>query len=174
MNLSIISDKDDFDCYNRSEGKPVQTKIDDAIQLLPKENNLTPEQCINIEKPKTPKPIRKFKRLPFAKQSEKLGGIPYKTNNNKKKNTNNRNLLQEKTITTTDRSEKENNRTIRENNEEIQSIRPVIMTSTVDLVQTVTYGLRQRDLVLYTNKIRITVTLLLCLKSLCCFVTKIK
>ena len=43
LNLSIISD-DEFDCYNKSEGKPIQTNPDDELQLLPKENNLTPEQ----------------------------------------------------------------------------------------------------------------------------------
>ena len=85
MNLSIISDDDDFECYNKSEGKPVHTNIDDELQLLPKENNLTPEQGTNIEKPKTLEPKRKSKRLPFAKQTKKLGGIPYQTNNNKKK-----------------------------------------------------------------------------------------
>ena len=84
MNLCIISDEDDFDCYNRSDGKPVYTNIDDELQLLPKENNLTPEQGINIGKPKTPEPIRKFKRLPFAKQTEKLSRVPYQTNNKKK------------------------------------------------------------------------------------------
>ena len=43
LNLSIISD-DDFDCYNKSKGKPVQTNIEDELQLLPKNNSLTPEQ----------------------------------------------------------------------------------------------------------------------------------
>ena len=43
LNLSIISD-DDFECYNKSEGKPVQTNIEDELQLLPKNNSLTPEQ----------------------------------------------------------------------------------------------------------------------------------
>ena len=44
--LSIISDDDDFECYNKSEGKPVQTNIDDELQTLPKETNLTPEHGI--------------------------------------------------------------------------------------------------------------------------------
>ena len=122
MNLSIISDDDDFECYNKSERKPVHTNIDDELQLLSKENNLTPEQGINIEKPKTLEPRRKSKRLPFARQTEKLGGVPYQTNNIKKRTVNNRNVLQEKTITT-DQSEKENDRIIRENNEEIRTIR---------------------------------------------------
>ena len=72
LKLSIISD-DDFECYNKSEGKPVHTNIDDELQLLPKENNLTLEQGIYIGKPNTPEPVRKSKRLPFAKQTEKLG-----------------------------------------------------------------------------------------------------
>ena len=107
----------------KSEEKPVHTNIDNELQLLPKENNLTPEQGTNIEKPKTLEPTRKSKRLPFAKQTEKLGGIPYQTNNNKKKTVNTRNVLQEKTTTTTDQSQKKNDRTIRENNEEIRIIR---------------------------------------------------
>ena len=44
LNLIIISDDDDFDCCNKSEGKPVQTNSDDELQLFPKETNLTPEQ----------------------------------------------------------------------------------------------------------------------------------
>ena len=70
MNLSIISDDDDFECYNKSEGKPVHTNIDNELQLLHKENNLTPEQGANIEKPKTLEPIKKSKRLSFARQTE--------------------------------------------------------------------------------------------------------
>ena len=152
---------------NPKESRSTQT--DDELHLLPKENNLTPEQGTNIEKRKTLEPTRKSKRLPFAKQTEKLGGVPYQTNNNKKKTVNNRNVLQEKTTTTTDQSEKKNDRTIRESNEEIRAIRhnglkkqtftgPLrrgggehagIMTSTVDLAHTVTYGLEQRDSVVY-------------------------
>ena len=123
MNLSIISDDDDFECYNKAEGKPVHTNIDDELQLLPKESNLTPEQGFNIEKPKTLESTRKSKRLPSAKQTEKQGGIPYQTNNNKKKTVKNCNILQERTTTTTDQSEKKNDRTIRESNEEIRTIR---------------------------------------------------
>ena len=40
--------------------------------------------------------VRRSNGLPFGKQTEKLGGVPYHTNNNKKKLTNNGNLLQEK------------------------------------------------------------------------------
>ena len=43
LNLSIISD-DEFECCNNSEGKPVQTNIEDELQLLPKETKLSPEQ----------------------------------------------------------------------------------------------------------------------------------
>ena len=45
LNLSIVSDED-FDCYNKSEGKPDHANIDDQLQLLPKENKLTPDQGI--------------------------------------------------------------------------------------------------------------------------------
>ena len=74
-NLSIISDDDDFECYNKSEGKPVQTNIDDELQLLPKGTNLAPERGRykgknNIEKPT--ESVRKSNRLPFARQTEKL------------------------------------------------------------------------------------------------------
>ena len=45
LNLSIVSDEE-FDCYNKSEGKPVQTNIDDELLLLPKDHKLTPGQGI--------------------------------------------------------------------------------------------------------------------------------
>ena len=38
--------------------------------------------------------VRKSKRIPYAKQTKKLSGIPYYTNNNKKKTSNN-GVLQE-------------------------------------------------------------------------------
>ena len=44
LNLSIISDEDDFECYNKAERKPIQANIDDELQLYPKETKLTPEQ----------------------------------------------------------------------------------------------------------------------------------
>ena len=44
LNLSIISEDDDFECYNKAEGKPIQVNIDDELQLHPTETNLTPEQ----------------------------------------------------------------------------------------------------------------------------------
>ena len=83
LDLSIISD-DEFNCYNNSDGKPIHRNVEDELQIHPKETRLTPETGSNqghiTTKPKTP--IRRFRRLPFAKQTEKLGGIPYRTNNN--------------------------------------------------------------------------------------------
>ena len=49
LNLSNVSDEE-FDCYNKSDGKPVKTNIDDELHLLPKNNKLTPDQGIYIEK----------------------------------------------------------------------------------------------------------------------------
>ena len=79
-----------------------------------------------------------------------------------------------------DRNEEESHRTIRKDDEEIRLIRPnednkqtstgplrrgdvtcCHHASTVDSDHTVTYGLRQRDLVLFTNKTLITVTFML-------------
>ena len=48
LDLSIVSD-DEFQCYNTSEGKPVHTNLDDELQLLPKETNLTPETGIKTK-----------------------------------------------------------------------------------------------------------------------------
>ena len=127
LNLSIISDDDDFECYNKAEGKPIQVNIDDELQLHPKQTNLTPEQGRYKGKNKIEKPIepvRRSNRLPFAKQTEKLGGVPYQTNNNKKKLSSNGNLLQETTAETVERSNAENDRPIRTNNEELRLIRP--------------------------------------------------
>ena len=115
LNLSIVSDEE-FDCYTKSEGKPVQTNIDDELQLLPKDNKLTPGQGTYKGRSKITEPqtsVRRSNRLPFAKQSEKLGGIPYQTNNNRKKQTVNGNVLQEKTATTTKETEDENHRSVR-------------------------------------------------------------
>ena len=86
LDLSMLSD-DDFQCYNTSEGKAVHTNLDDELQLLPKETNLTTETGIKmkelIDEPHLT--VRKSKRLPYAKETEKLGGIPYYTNINEKK-----------------------------------------------------------------------------------------
>ena len=67
--------------------------------------------------------MRRSNRLLFAKQTEKRCGVPYYTNINKKKSTNNDHLLQETTTKTTERSEKENNRLIRKDEDEIRLIR---------------------------------------------------
>ena len=48
LNLNIISDEDDFECYNKSGGKPVHTNIDDELQLFSNESNLTAEQGVYI------------------------------------------------------------------------------------------------------------------------------
>ena len=71
--LSIISDEE-FDCHNKSEGKPVHTNIDGELQILPKDNKLTPGQSIYKEKDKLTEPltpVRRSNRLPFAKQTKK-------------------------------------------------------------------------------------------------------
>ena len=74
LNLSMVSD-DEFQCYNTSEGKPVHANIDDELQLLPKETNLTPETGIKtnplINEPQ--QTVRKSKRIPNARQTEKNG-----------------------------------------------------------------------------------------------------
>ena len=120
LNLSIISDDDDFEYYNKSEGKPVHTNLDDELQLLPKEANLTQGR---YKDKKSTESVRSSNILPFARQTEKLGGVPYYTNNNKKKVTINGNLLQETAMETAERNEEENNHSIRKNIEEIRIIR---------------------------------------------------
>ena len=79
LNLSIVSDEE-FDCCKKSEGKPVQTNIDDELHLLLKDNKLTPGQGTYEGRNKTTEPqtlVRRSNRLPFPKQTEKLGGVPY-------------------------------------------------------------------------------------------------
>ena len=125
LNLSIVSDEE-FDSHNKSDGKPVHTNINDELQLLPKDNKLTPGQGIytGINKIAEPQPsVRRSRRLPFAKQTEKLGVIPYQTSNNKKKQTINGSVLQEKTTTTTKNNEEENHRSVRQETKEIRTIR---------------------------------------------------
>ena len=67
LNLSMVSD-DEFQCYNTSEGNPVHTNMDDELQLLPKETNLTPETGIKTNSlPNEPhQSVRKSKRIPNA------------------------------------------------------------------------------------------------------------
>ena len=117
---------EEFDCCKKSEGKPVQTNIDDELHLLPKDNKLTPGQGTYKGRNKTTEPqtsVRRSNRLPFAKQTEKLGGVPYQTNNNRKKQTVNGNVLQEKTATTTRETEDENHRSVWQETKKIRTIR---------------------------------------------------
>ena len=44
-----MSDDDNFQCYKTSEGKPVHTNLDDELQLLTEETNLTPETGIKTK-----------------------------------------------------------------------------------------------------------------------------
>ena len=178
LNLSIVSDEE-FDCYTMSEGKLVQTNIDDELQLLPKDNKLTPGQGTykgknEITEPQTS--VRRSNRLPFAKQTEKLGSVPYQTNNNRKKQTVNGNVLQEKTATTTKETEDENHRSVRQETKEIRTIRQcnndrrfphgqtrrggnVTYTDLTSKLSTANTDIRQRHLVLLTNKTLIAVYL---------------
>ena len=121
LDLSMVSD-DEFQCYNTSEGKPVHANIDDELQLLPNETNLTPETGIKtnplINEPQLS--VRKSKRIPNARQTEKLGGIPYSTNNKRK--INNIYLLQENQTSQPSQQqiEERSNREIRTINREIR------------------------------------------------------
>ena len=120
LDLSIVSD-DEFQCYNTREGKSVHANIDDELQLLPKETNLTPETGIKtiplINEPQLT--MRKSKRIPNARQTEKLDGIPYSTNNNKRKVNNY--MLQENQTSqpSQQQTEERSNREIRTINREI-------------------------------------------------------
>ena len=91
LELSMMSDDDDFHCFNTSEENPVHTNLDDDLPLLPKETNLTPETGIKRNEPfdESHITVRKSKRILYAKQTEKLDGIPAYTDNNKKKTSNN-------------------------------------------------------------------------------------
>ena len=76
--MTIVFEDEKLQCYNTSEGKPVHTNVDDELQLLPKETTLIPEIDKNPEKlPKSHQTVRKSKRLHVAKQTKKLGGVPY-------------------------------------------------------------------------------------------------
>ena len=71
-----------------------------------KKTNLTPETGIKTKDTTNEQnqSVRKSKRIPHAKQTEKLGGIPYQTNNNKKK-TNKHCVLQENPTTPPDQTQ---------------------------------------------------------------------
>ena len=72
--------------------------------------------------------VRRSNRLPFAKQTEKLGGVPHYTNINKKKLINSDHLFQE---TTMENNEEESDRPIRKDENEINSLRPYKMTQQI-------------------------------------------
>ena len=98
LELSIVSEEE-FDCYNKSDDLKVRTNIEDELQLLPKDNKLTPEQGMTKEENKIIEPttsVSRSNRLPFEKQTEKLGGVPYNTNNIKKKLKNNGHLYRKR------------------------------------------------------------------------------
>ena len=122
LDLSIVSD-DEFNCYNNSEGIPIGVNVDDELQIHPKKTRLSPEAGINhghiITKQTTP--VRRSRRLPFAKRTEKLGGIPYQTNNNRKRIKHNHKLLQERRTTPPQNSEGEEDRNI-QTKEEVNRI----------------------------------------------------
>ena len=61
-------------------------------------------------------PVRISKRLPFAKQIEKLGGIPYQSDNNRKRIKSNHDLLHENRNRPQRSNEEEEDRNIRINN----------------------------------------------------------
>ena len=100
LDLTIISD-DEFNCFNNSDGKPIHTNVEDELQIHPKKTRLTPQTGINhghvTTTPKTP--IRRSRRLQFAKQTQKLGGNLYQRNNYRKRTKFNHNLLQESRTT---------------------------------------------------------------------------
>ena len=87
LDLRMVLD-DGFLFYNTSEGNSVHTNIDDELQLLSNETTPTTETCIKTEKNTPYEPhqaLRRSQRLLFAKQIEKLGGVPYYIENYSKK-----------------------------------------------------------------------------------------
>ena len=73
LDLSMISEDDDFHCYNTAEGKPVHFNIEDERQLLPKGTTPTPKTGIKIDNNtyRTTPNSEMIKKLPVAKQTEK-------------------------------------------------------------------------------------------------------
>ena len=73
LDLSMVSEDGDFQCYNTAEGKPVHTNIEDELQLPPKETPLTPDTGGKNNRSKTftepHQTVRRSERLPFAKQT---------------------------------------------------------------------------------------------------------
>ena len=66
--------------------------------------------------------VKRSNRLPFAEQTEKLGGVLYHTNESKMKLINNGYLLQEKPAKTMEESKDENHRIVRQEDKEIINI----------------------------------------------------
>ena len=116
LNLSIVSD-DEFNCNNNSDDKPIHTNVEDELQIHSKEPRLTLETGINHDHVTTisKTPIRRSRRLLFAKQTEKLGSIPYQTNKNRKRIKPNHDLLQENRTRPPENNEEEEDRNIRTN-----------------------------------------------------------
>ena len=72
LNIRMVSEDDDFQCYNTSDGKLIHTSLEDELQLSPKETNLTPETGIktNLLSDESHQTVRKSKRTPDVKQTE--------------------------------------------------------------------------------------------------------
>ena len=97
--------------------------MDDELPLLPKETNLTPETGIktNLFPDEPHQSVRKSKRIPNAKQTERLGGILHFTNNNKMKISKNYKLQESQTNKPSQQQNEEgSNREIRTINREIR------------------------------------------------------
>ena len=126
LDSSMVSDDDDFQCYNTTEGKPVHFNVEDELQLLPKETNLTPESGIktNLLSDEPRQTVRKSKRKLNAKQTKKFF-ILYKTyyTKNSEKKANNNCILQESQTSQPNQphNEEGTNREIRTINREIRT-----------------------------------------------------
>ena len=92
MHLSMISN---FNCYINSDAKLVHTITGVEIQIDPKETNLARKTGIISEQIhyELTSSVRKSKRIPFAKQTGKMGRVPQYTRK-KTELVTNRNLLQ--------------------------------------------------------------------------------
>ena len=66
-------------CNNNRIGKTIHENVADKLQIHPKENNLITKTGVNSEQvfSEPTKLLRKSMRLPFAKQTEKIGAISY-------------------------------------------------------------------------------------------------
>ena len=121
LNPSMVSDdeEEEFDCYHNSDCKPVHTFPEDEIRLHTSEERITPESGSIKTNKQTHEPNRRSKRLPFAKQTENLGGIPYAPGRNKKiKRPNNTNYALQETSPEDQTEEESPNRIIRKEDDE--------------------------------------------------------